>query len=166
MELREETMAKIMVVDHERCTGCRLCEMVCSVKKEAASDPSRSRIHVIKWEMEGFYLPMFCQHCEEPLCAAVCPVNAVEREESSGRVVVDHDRCVGCRACVSACPLGGVGFDNRGKKVLRCDLCEGDPTCVKYCDTRAIQYLEADQVQLRKKRSAAEKLYRAFQKGA
>lgn len=159
-------MGKIMVVDQERCTGCRLCEMVCSVKKEGVSDPSRARIHIIKWEMEGFYLPMFCQHCEEPLCAAVCPVNAIQRDEALGRVIVDSQLCIGCRACISACPLGGVGFDGKERKVLRCDLCEGDPTCVKYCETRAIQYMEAEQVQIRKKRTAAEKLYRAFKKGA
>jgi len=158
-------MPKILVVDHERCTGCRLCEMACSVKKEGVSDPSRSRIQIIKWEMEGFYLPMFCQHCEEPLCAAVCPVNAVERDEALGRVTMDPERCIGCLACISACPLGGVGFDADGRKVLRCDLCEGDPTCVKYCDTKAIQYMDSDRVQIRKRRTAAERFYLAFKRG-
>jgi Fe-S-cluster-containing hydrogenase component 2 len=136
--------------------------MVCSVKKEGASDPARARIHVIKWEMEGFYIPMFCQHCEEPLCAAVCPVNAIERDEEVGRVVVDYDVCIGCRSCISACPMGGVGFDSKGRRVLRCDLCEGDPTCVKFCQTKAIQYLDVDLITHQRKRSAAERLYRAF----
>jgi len=158
-------MQRIMIVDHERCTGCRLCEMVCSVQKEGASDPARARIHIIKWEMEGFYLPMFCQHCDEPLCAAVCPVNAIQRDEELARILVDEALCIGCRACVSACPLGGVGFDANKRKVLRCDLCEGDPTCVKFCETKAIEYLDSDQVQIRRKRSAAERLYRAL-KGA
>lgn len=155
-------MAKIMTVDHERCTGCRLCEMVCSVKKEGASDPARARIHVIKWEMEGLYVPMFCQHCEEPLCAAVCPVRAIERDESAGRVRVDRDKCVGCRSCLSVCPFGAIGWDQVKKKVLRCDQCHGDPTCVKYCQTKAIQYVDADRAVLMRKRKAAERLYRAI----
>ena len=155
-------MSKIMVVDHERCTGCRLCEMVCSVKKEGVSDPTRARIHIIKWEMEGFYLPMFCQHCDEPLCAAVCPVNAVQRDDSLGRVIVDHDLCIGCRACISTCPLGGVGYDDKERRIIRCDLCDGDPSCVKYCETSTIQFIESNLVQIQKKRSAAERLYRAL----
>ena len=158
-------MARIMVVDQERCTGCRLCEMVCSVRKEGMSDPARARIHVIKWEMEGFCLPMFCQHCEEPLCAAVCPVNAIQRDEALGRVMVDPALCVGCRACLSVCPLGGIGFDGKERKVLRCDLCDGDPMCVKYCETRAIRYEESSHVQIRKKRASAEKYYRAYKTG-
>ena len=155
-------MAKIMTVDYDRCTGCRLCEMVCSVNKEGASDPARARIHVIKWEMEGIYVPMFCQHCEDPLCAAVCPVRAIERDEAEGRVRVDKEKCVGCRSCLSACPFGAIGWDEEKRKVIRCDLCHGDPTCVKFCATKAIQFIEAERAVLLRKRAAAERLHRAL----
>jgi carbon-monoxide dehydrogenase iron sulfur subunit len=155
-------MAKIMTVDYDRCTGCRLCEMVCSVNKEGASDPARARIHVIKWEMEGIYVPMFCQHCEDPLCAAVCPVRAIERDEAEGRVRVDKEKCVGCRSCLSACPFGAIGWDEEKRKVIRCDLCHGDPTCVKFCATKAIQFIEAERAVLVRKRAAAERLHRAL----
>jgi Fe-S-cluster-containing hydrogenase component 2 len=158
-------MTRFIAVDHERCTGCRLCELVCSVVKEGASNPSRARIQVIKWEMEGFYLPMLCQHCEEPICATVCPVNAIERDQSLGRVTVNYEMCIGCRACISACPLGGVGFHEVSRKVIRCDLCDGDPTCVKFCDTKAIQYLESERIHLVRKRDAAHKFYRAIKRG-
>lgn len=159
-------MTKIMTVDHEKCTGCRLCEMVCSVNKEGASDPARARIHVIKWEMEGLYVPMFCQHCEDPLCAAVCPVRAIERDEVEGRVRVDKEKCVGCRSCLSACPFGAIGWDGRKKKVIRCDLCHGDPTCVKFCATKAIQFVEADKAVIMKKRAAAERFHKALLHGS
>ena len=155
-------MAKIMTVDYDRCTGCRLCEMVCSVNKEGASDPARARIHVIKWEMEGIYVPMFCQHCEDPLCAAVCPVRAIERDEAEGRMRVDKEKCVGCRSCLSACPFGAIGWDEEKRKVIRCDLCHGDPTCVKFCATKAIQFIEAERAVLLRKRAAAERLHRAL----
>jgi len=155
-------MAKIMTVDYDRCTGCRLCEMVCSVNKEGASDPARARIHIIKWEMEGIYVPMFCQHCEDPLCAAVCPVRAIERDEAEGRMRVDKEKCVGCRSCLSACPFGAIGWDEEKRKVIRCDLCHGDPTCVKFCATKAIQFIEAERAVLLRKRAAAERLHRAL----
>ena len=157
-------MKKSLVADQEKCTGCRLCEMVCSVNKHGASDPCNSRIHIIKWENEGFYLPMFCQHCDEPLCEAVCPVNAVERNEELGSLSVNHEACIGCKACISTCPLGGVAFHDKEGKVLRCDLCDGDPTCIKYCDTKAIKYIDNSLVHIRKKRSAAEKLYKTLKK--
>lgn len=152
-------MPKVLTVDPERCTGCRICEMVCSVNKEGVSNPKFSRIHVVKWEMEGFCVPMFCRQCEDPLCAAVCPVNAVSRDEYLGRVFVNQELCVGCRACIAACSFGGVGYDHEHHKTLRCDLCDGDPECVKFCDTRALQYVEEESIQRNKQRVAAEKLY-------
>lgn len=152
-------MPKVLTVDPEKCTGCRICEIACSVNKEGAANPRLSRIKVIKWEMEGFYVPMFCQQCEDPLCAAVCPVNAVSRDEYLGRVFVNEELCVGCRACISACAFGAVGYDQEQKRALRCDLCDGDPVCVKFCDTRALQYVDTRTVQLHKQRAAAEKMY-------
>ena len=159
-------MAKIMVVDQEKCTGCRLCEMVCSVNKEGVSNPARARIKIIKWETEGYYMPMFCQHCEDPVCESVCPVNGICRDRDTGRVSVDQELCIGCRSCVSACPLGGAGFDSKTKEVLRCDQCGGDPTCVKYCQTKAIQYIDEEKLQSRRMRTAAERFYRATHRGA
>ena len=151
-------MPKIIVVDPDRCNGCRLCEIVCSVKKEGVSDPSRSRIRIIEWETAGAYLPLICQHCEEPVCESVCPVIAIEHDEILGRVNADSDSCVHCHSCVSACPLGGLVFDVKDQKVLRCDLCNGDPACVKYCETGAIQFVESDQMQKWKKHHFARKL--------
>ncbi|MBN1615609.1 MAG: 4Fe-4S dicluster domain-containing protein [Deltaproteobacteria bacterium] len=152
-------MAKVLVLDSERCLGCKLCEIVCSVKKERVSDPSRSRIRVLRWERGQEALPVFCQHCEEPLCALVCPVDAIKREESTGLVVPDREICVGCGGCVSICPMLGAGFDNREHKALRCDLCQGDPACVKCCPTGALRYVDSDQSQIDRKRAAARKLY-------
>jgi len=155
-------MSKILIVDIEKCTGCRLCEMVCSVFKEGVCDPPKARIHVIKWDKEGFYIPMFCQQCEEPLCAAVCPVNAIQMDSTLNRFLVDKELCVGCKSCISICTFGGIGFNEKDRKVIRCDLCDGDPTCVKYCETKAIQYLDSNIVQIKKQRVAAEKIYIAL----
>ncbi|GAG03502.1 unnamed protein product, partial [marine sediment metagenome] len=120
-------MEKILVVAHEKCTGCRLCEMVCSVKHTGVNNPTRSRIHVIKWPMEGFELPMLCQQCEEAPCIAVCPKDALSRDLTLGRVTLNYDLCIGCKMCVTACPFGGMGIDTVVQQVIKCNLCDGDP---------------------------------------
>jgi carbon-monoxide dehydrogenase iron sulfur subunit len=149
---------KILVVDHEKCTGCRLCETVCSVKHTGVSNPSRSRIHVIKWPWEGFELPMLCQQCEEAPCIAVCPKNALSQDSSLGRVALNYDLCIGCKMCVTACPFGGMGIDVVARQVVKCDLCDGDPTCVRFCEPGALQFVPASSVNLMKKRDAGRKL--------
>jgi carbon-monoxide dehydrogenase iron sulfur subunit len=151
-------MAKVLMIDHEKCTGCRLCELVCSVMHEGVSNPMRSRIKVVKWESEGLYIPMSCQQCEDAPCMSVCPVKAISRDESLDRVVVDYDKCIGCRACVAVCPFGAMGFDVNDRKVFKCDLCDGDPQCVRFCEEKAVDYVEADRVSVSKKRKAAQRL--------
>jgi carbon-monoxide dehydrogenase iron sulfur subunit len=148
-------MAKMLIVDYEKCTGCRLCELVCSVKHTGASNPSRANIHVVKWEDEGFYLPVFCQHCEDAPCEAVCPKDAISKDEELNRVVVDYNLCIGCKACVAACPFGAMGFDDIEKKVNKCDICDGEPLCVKFCDMKAVDYVEANVVNFDKMRDAS-----------
>ncbi|MEA2086249.1 MAG: 4Fe-4S dicluster domain-containing protein [Chloroflexota bacterium] len=150
-------MAKVLMVDYEKCTGCRMCELVCSVKHEGVSNPARSRIKIVKWEWEGRYIPMACQQCQSAPCMAVCPVKAISRDEELNRVVVDYDLCIGCRMCVAACPFGAMSFDTLASKVIKCDLCDGDPQCVRFCDTKAIQYVDASKINIEKQRAAAEK---------
>jgi Fe-S-cluster-containing hydrogenase component 2 len=157
---------KALVVNYEKCTGCRLCELVCSVMHEGVSNPSRSRIRVIKWEAEGLYIPMSCQQCEDAPCMNVCPVKAISRDEELGRVMIDYDVCIGCRACVSACPFGAMSFDVIGRKVFKCDLCDGEPQCVRFCDEKAVDYVMVDDVSTLKKRDAAYRLSVAEKEGA
>ncbi len=159
-------MAKVLMIDYEKCTGCRLCELVCPVKHEGVSNPVRSRIKVVKWEMEGRYVPMACQQCLTAPCQTVCPVKAISRDESLNRVVIDYDTCIGCRMCVAVCPFGAMGFDPLAKKVIKCDLCDGDPQCVRFCEVGAIQYVDVDDVSDIKKLAAADKFTGIMQKVA
>lgn len=157
-------MEKVLVVDHVKCTGCRLCEMVCSVKHTGANNPSRSRIHVVKWPLEGFELPMLCQQCEAAPCIAICPKDALSQDLILGRVALNYDLCIGCKLCVIACPFGGLGLDTVTRRVIKCDLCDGDPTCVRFCEPGALQFIPASSFSLMKKRDAGRKLSEVMKK--
>ena len=149
---------KILLIDPERCTGCRICEVACSLHQERECDPSKSRIHVLKWEETGIDVPVLCVRCDEPLCEAICPVAAIRRDAKTEAVLIDHETCIGCRMCAVVCPFGGITLDLARKRALVCDLCKGDPICVKLCPTEALQYLSATRAVLMKKRRAAERL--------
>jgi len=158
--------AKAIVVNHEKCTGCRRCELVCSVFHDGVSNPSKSRIKVEKWEWEGLYIPMTCRQCVDAPCLNVCPVKAIYRDEAEGRVHVDHDICIGCRSCVAVCPFGAMNFNPLEKKVFKCDLCHGDPQCVRFCDMKAVDFITPSRESLNKKRDAALKISEARKLGA
>ncbi len=153
-----EPMGKVLVVNYEKCTGCRLCELVCAVKHDGVSNPTRSRIKVIKWEGEGLYIPMSCQQCQDAPCMNVCPVKAISRDESLARVMVDYDKCIGCRSCVAVCPFGAMSFNAIDRKVFKCDLCDGDPQCVRFCEIKAVDYSDASEESVFKKREAAKRI--------
>jgi Fe-S-cluster-containing hydrogenase component 2 len=143
-----------------------LCELVCSVKHDGISNPVRSRIRVMKWEAEGLYIPMSCQQCQDAPCVTGCPVKALSRNEELGRVEVDYDTCIGCRTCVSVCPFGAMGFNTVDHKVIKCDLCDGDPQCVRFCEVKAVEFKDAGDVSIVKKREAAQRLYKADKRAA
>jgi Fe-S-cluster-containing hydrogenase component 2 len=151
-------MAKVLFIDYQRCTGCRTCEMVCAVKHDGVLNPIRSRIKVMKWESEGLYVPISCQQCQDAPCMNVCPVKAISRDDEMGCVEVDYDACIGCRSCVTVCPFGAMNFNPIDRQVFKCDLCDGDPQCVRFCDVDAVQYIDAEEVAIDKKRDAAERL--------
>jgi len=128
---------KILQVTPDICLGCHICEIVCSLSKTGIVNPSLSRIQVINSTdddvISPVFVPIVCRHCKKPPCKAACPVpEAMEISERTGVVVINESECIGCLACVSACPFGAIFVDPSGQP-LKCDLCGGDPMCVKYC---------------------------------
>ena len=155
-------MAKVLVVNHEKCTSCRRCELVCSAKHAGEFNPAKARVSVATFLDDYFYMPMTCQQCDEPVCEEVCPAGAIGRDEVTGAVKVDHERCVGCRMCVMACPFGAMAYSSDEESVFKCELCDGEPECALFCPWGAIEYREADEAVLDKKRRVALKLKEAL----
>ncbi len=143
---------KVLVINPEKCTGCRKCEMVCSVFHYGEINPGRSLIKVKKWEHIGLYLPVTCQSCNEPFCTKVCPAKACHRDPVTNKVIIDKNKCIGCKTCILACPFGVPFFDEVEHVSVKCDFCDGDPQCVAACTTGAIKYIEIDQIDKEKKR--------------
>lgn len=131
---------KILAVFPERCTGCQACMLACSFATVGVFSFNKARIKVVKFEEDGVDIPMPCFHCERAPCLAVCPTRALYRDKETNAVVLDQNKCIGCRLCMIACPFGAIHYDGINKIVYKCDLCFGDPACVKFCETKAIIY--------------------------
>lgn len=128
----------------ENCSGCRLCELVCSDRHNPnTTNPKRSRIRVEIEHRENRNQPRVCLQCEEHPCVEACPVEAIKIHSDLGIPVVSLDECTGCQACVSACPYGVMFFDAERSLALKCDLCGGDPECVKNCPQGAIVFAKS-----------------------
>lgn len=149
-------MRNMLFVDYEKCTGCRICEIYCSFVKTKTCNPVRSRVGVIQWEEQGLSAPVVCHQCESAPCILECPVKAISKDDVSGLVSIDQKVCIGCRACLTACPFGAISVDPVEDKVFKCDLCAGDPWCARMCPTGAIKFLRADRVAFLKRREAME----------
>lgn len=134
-------MMKRLVVDTSICAGCRICEMYCSFIHERTFSPSLSRITVIKEEKYGMDYPLFCRQCNNCTALEICPTNALYKV-SDGTIGVDLDLCIRCGQCAEKCNYDAVKM-SKGYPIL-CDLCWGDPICVKKCPTKAISFLESE----------------------
>jgi len=156
-------MGKILIVSPEKCASCRNCELACSFAHEDVFNPAKSRVHALIWERLGLGVPLMCMHCEDAPCMEVCPTGALGRDNQTNGVLWDKQKCIGCKLCVSACPFGNANYDVETKRVIKCDLCQGDPVCAKVCPNAAIEYKEADEGVLAKKALYAEKFKKVFE---
>ena len=98
-------MKKSWKIDPDKCSGCRTCEVVCSLQHEGQVRVSRSRIKIVKWEQKGIDVPIVCQHCELPVCMENCPTGALYRQGEDEPVLYRKELCIGCKRCIAACPF-------------------------------------------------------------
>jgi Fe-S-cluster-containing dehydrogenase component len=114
-ETRKRRFHYAMVIDTRRCVGCKACVVAC--RAENKTPPGVAYTVVLDGALEPRFedKPLFmtkpCFHCESPACTVVCPVGATFKRPQDGIVVVDYDRCIGCRYCMTACPYGARFFD-------------------------------------------------------
>jgi carbon-monoxide dehydrogenase iron sulfur subunit len=130
-------------VNKDVCSGCRACEVACVAWHDGRFGTATARIRVTKIEPLGVDHPHVCRLCRPAPCVAACPTRALYQDESTRAILLRPDDCFGCSACVDACPFGMVALHPETGLALICDLCGGDPACVKRCATGAIVYDDA-----------------------
>lgn len=133
-----------MLIDLRRCIGCQACTVACHLENDAPLGKFRTIVSQyevddpVTGDMSTFFLPRLCNHCDEPPCVPVCPVQATW-QQNDGIVVVDSGRCVGCGYCVQACPYDARFINERTQTADKCTFCAHRleagllPACVESC---------------------------------
>ncbi len=132
-----------MAIDMQRCVGCNACTIACKSTNNVPEGVFWTRVHTdggdvpdVPRETAGGlymnYITIGCQHCENPACVKVCPVGATYRDEATGIVRQDYDKCIGCRMCMAACPYTGVRSFNWEEPRYAMDFATGDADVPKH----------------------------------
>jgi len=140
----EISSRRFVSADPNKCSGCGLCEYVCSLEKNGFPNPAFSRIRVIRLS-PLLNAAMTCRFCNDPPCVTACSREALRQSEKGNLIIVDEEKCNGCGWCIQACPYGGLIMDREKNVVAVCDLCEGEPKCVDFCPEEALELASDDE---------------------
>ncbi len=142
----------------EACTGCRICEMTCSLGKDGGEiNPRSSRIRIVDEPEKGRMVPAVCRQCSKAPCIAACRSGALSRHHQSGAIIVDPQECSGCSLCIEACPYGAISLDSEGGTALVCDLCGGSPRCVELCMNHTLLFCSTEDFRQMRARQSADR---------
>lgn len=144
-----------IVIDLDRCIGCHSCEIACKNEYEVDLGVYFNKVFQVGPfgdypRLQQYWLPTMCQQCENSPCVEVCPTGASYRDSADGVVLIDEQSCIGCQACMAACPYGVRSYNAELNVVQKCSLCHDltaqgeEPRCVKACCGSARFYGDLD----------------------
>jgi Fe-S-cluster-containing dehydrogenase component len=139
-------------IDYARCIGCQACVKAC---EECDTHRGRSMIHLETIERSETVqtAPQVCMHCEDPICARVCPADAIKKTPDGVVQSSLKPRCIGCSNCVLACPFGVPKYFTAIDQMMKCDLCydrtgEGKkPMCATVCPSQALTFTTFEEIE-------------------
>jgi molybdopterin-containing oxidoreductase family iron-sulfur binding subunit len=138
---------KILIINSDDCIGCHSCAVICKQENNVDLGTFWNKVLTVGPSgeypnLEMYYQPTMCQHCDNPQCVNVCPTGASHKRED-GIVLVDHEKCVGCQYCIMACPYGVRHYTLEKGVIEKCTLCAqridngGVPACASICPGQA-----------------------------
>lgn len=156
-------------VDSSVCVGCRTCEIACKDENNLSVGP---RLRYVRDQMGGswkvdekdptvirqdapvfsYHVSISCNHCASPACVAICPTGSMKKDPETGIVANDHETCIGCGSCGTACPYKAPQLVDEEKLTYKCDFCRElldkgmAPACVETCPMRALDYGDYDEL--------------------
>lgn len=155
---------KRIICQIEKCLGCGSCELACAVEhsqsrrlmeaiREVVLPKQRIRVELIDHNGTAHRyraLALQCRHCEDPVCVQACISGGISKDEKTGDVLINPERCVGCWSCIMVCPFGVIVKHEGIHRALKCDHCPDreSPACVEACPTHALIYCERDEVRI------------------
>ncbi|MCL2791004.1 MAG: 4Fe-4S ferredoxin [Desulfobulbus sp.] len=160
----------IITQDVSGCIGCRACEVHCKDKNDPGAGAFYCRMIEVAPaktsppQVDFVYLA--CFHCEKPWCVDACPTGAMRRRDQDGIVFVEESVCVGCKACIIACPWTVPQWNPETGKVGKCDLCRDridaglQPACVTKCTTGCLTFTTPAAASQAARQSFAEQMLR------
>lgn len=152
-------------IDQSRCVGCKACTVACKDRNSNPIGVNYRRVYAFEEggfkkdkngsytnNVRSYYVSLSCNHCDEPGCVKGCPTGAMYKRKEDGVVLIDHDKCVGCKYCEWNCPYGAPQFNEEIGMMTKCDTClelreaGEEPTCVGSCIMRAIEFGPIDEL--------------------
>jgi anaerobic dimethyl sulfoxide reductase subunit B (iron-sulfur subunit) len=148
-------------LDTRSCTGCKACQIACKDKNNLPVGVLWRKVVEVQgggWLPRGaawlttaftYFISSACMHCEVPICVEVCPTQALH-QRPDGLVLIDAQRCMGCRYCEMACPYKAPQFDPAQGVMTKCDFCYDlleagkSPACVSACQMRILHFGDID----------------------
>jgi Fe-S-cluster-containing dehydrogenase component len=139
-------------IDYSRCIGCQACVQAC---QECDTHRGRPMIHLetIQRRDSVQTAPQVCMHCENPVCARVCPADAIKQTPDGITQSSLQPRCIGCTNCVMACPFGVPKYYAEIDQMMKCDMCYDRtsvgkrPMCATVCPSGALAYTTLEEIQ-------------------